>query len=217
MGIRKPKKAVEVQETVVDNEIVEGNKEVSEEVVEPKMDSVKGMKIVAQSADEVLKLNNEGTVLLFQEDWFKSQGELFEHEVRLLNKTNKTNYLLAKDQAYRNAASRNKTVPIEAAFLEGQDYNADKRLEYRKKPGIHTTFKRPDEVRSCEDMGFKTVGVKTTYRGEPELIEMEYPEEKFNAHMKAVCEKSRRNMGASKNAFNDKVSTIAPNAEVIDT
>lgn len=211
---KKDKKVVEVVEN---NPVVEVNGPALEDAVESGGVQGKGIKIVDQVAEDVLKLNGEGKVLLFQEAWFKAEGELFEHEVRLLSKDNRTNYTLAKDEAFRNAKNVQKSIPIESAFLEGQDYNADKRLAYRKKPGIHTTFKRPDEVKSCEEMGFKTIGVKTSYRGEAELVEMEYPEEKFAAHLKAVGDKSRRAMGASKKAFNNKVSTIAPNAEVIDT
>lgn len=171
--------------------------------------------LVGQKPEEVLKLNRNGKQLGFTSEWFSTFGELYDYEVRELSIRNRENYSIALREAKKIQSSRLSTISVEASFLDGHDNSAAKKLAYRKKPGVHTTFKRPDEIESCKEMGMKVVGVKTRRNGVDELIELEYPEERHMQHQMAVCAESQRNKGASKKMFAEKVKTIAPNAEVI--
>jgi hypothetical protein len=169
------------------------------------------------TVEDVVKWNKEGYRLRFNHERFL---ELPEETVRELFHENARDYFFSlglwkkvEDQKKRGVRRDPKDPKIE--ILGG---SASGRVQFKnKQPGMHYTAKRPDEIYEALDAGYVVCdstdpvifgdrgagGVKAIHgrKGEKELIALKISEDRYQAHLRAVGEESRRRIQGEGEAF----------------
>lgn len=157
------------------------------------------------SDKEIIDLDNEGAVLLFDSDTVR---ELSEETTRKLGHDNARDYFLALGE--RRARSRADEVPAPTGRVEyvrspfeGLGF---KRMEVVKKPGWHDYWADPREVDNRKAVGYQVVEDHAaapnadhsnstnrlfTDEGKVDLVHMRVPEEKYKQHIQAMSDQSR--------------------------
>lgn len=164
------------------------------------------VKVTGDMSDkEIVDLDNEGAVLLFDVDTLR---ELSEGTTRKLGHDNARDYFLALGE--KRARRRADEVPAPTGRVEyvrspfeGAGF---KRMEVVKKPGWHDYWADPREVDNRKAVGYVVVEdhaaapnadhSNSTNRlftddGKVDLVHMRVPDEKYKQHIQSMSDQSR--------------------------
>lgn len=162
------------------------------------------------SVEEVVKLSkDEGVTMFFDPNSFL---ELPSEVVDELGFYSAQSYFQAKQVAENKAKARENDRPLkykDIQFLDPLSHSPIQRIKLRERRGFHQSWKRPDEIESAKEMGYRVIrkpnpkkeheepGKETGEvvelldgEGKVEQIGVEIEEDIHNKHLNAIKAKS---------------------------
>lgn len=157
---------------------------------------------VDTSIEDVLRLDKEGASLFFE----SKPGRFLDMQdgYKQLSESNKRSYETASASNRVECERETKNLKPSPVSISGRFMRATDKLTVKnKQKGRHYAAKRPDELPQFEDMGYSRLTPdmpEKTYNprnvvgkaGEEELVWMYTDEENYQAYLKDVEEKSKR-------------------------
>ena len=178
---------------------------------------------VDKKKEDVLRLDKVGYELTFDESLEKFP-EYDDEFIKELSFVNQRNYFVA--QGLHIGAKRvaeEQPSGLEIMPVTPRDGMATSRLQvFKKKPGFHYAWRRPDELREAQMQGYSIVGdeVETfassgskghhevSAFGQTELVLMKIPQKIFEERQRAVDSRSKERIEAVENtAVNEMTSS----------
>lgn len=173
------------------------------------------------SAEDVLRLDNEGYQLLFSAEP-GAIPVLDEDQTRALGYDNRVNYGIALALSKEAEKRKDQPKPVLGEIKAPLAASAGRRLEVIGAPkGVHYCWKRTDELHEAGLAGYTFAGdevqtyatrVGTTHRisalGNDEMILMKIPQERFEEIEREAGEKSRRLLESRSNVAKEEIARL---------
>jgi len=146
---------------------------------------------IAHSFADILKWDQAGCKIVFDDTDEGVFKRLTEKEVRELSHTAARSYFIAEHFVDgKLARAEDFTSPLKFDGPKPGSAGAMLKAKEYEKGGLHMYPATPEEVDARIAMGYKKVGPLVTKNGKTELVEMVIPKEKYENHIRTVADES---------------------------